>query len=90
MTAGDDAMGQGDVETALEYYSRAARRAPHLVEMPFWQAVGLAAVGRLGEAEAIFAKVFEREPVWRELVPRLVEVDLLPIDTATMNRIIAL
>ncbi|MFQ5522361.1 MAG: DUF1028 domain-containing protein [Acidimicrobiia bacterium] len=90
MTAGDDAIGAGDVEAALDHYSRAARRAPEVVEMPFWQAVSLAAVGRLDEAAAIFAQVFEREPVWRELVPRLVAVDLLPIDDDTLDRIIGL
>jgi uncharacterized Ntn-hydrolase superfamily protein len=90
MTTGDDAIGAGDVEAALESYSRAARRAPQVVEMPFWQAVSLAAVGRLEEAEAIFADVFQREPVWRELVPRLVDVDLLPMDAMTLERIVTL
>jgi len=90
MTAGDDALGGGDVETALQHYSRATKRAPHVVEMPFWQAVSLAAVGRLPEAETIFAEVFEREPVWRELVPRLVDVGLLELDAAAVDRIFAL
>jgi uncharacterized Ntn-hydrolase superfamily protein len=90
MTAGDDAMGRGEVEEALEKYTRAAQRAPEVVEMPFWQAVGLAGIGRLEDAEAVFADVFARDPVWRELVPRLVDVGLLELDDAALDRIMGL
>ena len=90
MASGDNAISTGDVEEAFGHYARAARRAPGVVEILFWQAVSLAVAGRFDEAEASFTQVFEREPVWRKLVPRLVAVDLLPIDGTALERILRL
>ena len=37
----------------------------------------------------IFKHVFEREPQWAELIPRLPAAKLLPDDPALMKRILA-
>ena len=69
---------------------RAAELAPDIVELPFWQAVTLASIGREAEARPIFQQVFAKEPKWAELVPRLPAAKLLPDDPELIARIVAL
>lgn len=90
MNAGDAAIEEEDWDTALGEYAAAERLAPHIVEIPFWVAVSLASAGRSEEAMPIFESVFEREPVWAELVPRLVESGLFPDDEELLGRVLGL
>ncbi len=87
MNAGDAAIEKGDFETSGKEYAAAEKLAPHIVEIPFWHAVSLVSAGRLDEALPIFKQVFAREPVWAELVPRLVTAGLLPDDEAVLAKI---
>jgi uncharacterized Ntn-hydrolase superfamily protein len=87
MNAGDAAVEHGDFERAAIEYAAAQKLAPEIAEMPFWQAVALASRGRLDEALPIFGQVFEREPVWADLVPRLARCGLLPDDPEMLRRI---
>ncbi len=87
---GDELMAAQKVAEALKEYAAAGRLAPEIVELPFWQAVTLASVGRWAEAEPIFKTVFAKEPVWAELVARLPAAGLLPNDAALVARIQAL
>jgi len=87
---GDELMTTGKVEEALAEYRRAAELAPDVVELPFWQAVTLASIGREAEARPIFEQVFAKEPKWAELVPRLPAAKLLPDDPELIARIVAL
>jgi uncharacterized Ntn-hydrolase superfamily protein len=86
---GDELMAAGRVEDALQEYVRAGQLAPEIAELPFWQAVTLASIGREAEALPIFAEVFAREPQWIELLPRLPAARLLPDDPALIARILA-
>ncbi len=56
--------------------------------MPFWRAVTLVSSGNVDGALPIFKRVFDKEPVWRELVPRLVKSGLLPDDKEVIDRIV--
>ena len=87
---GDELMSQNKVEGALKEYALSSTIAPEIVELPFWQAVTLASVGREAEAAPIFRKVFAIEPKWAELVPRLPAAKLLPDDPELIKRIVAL
>jgi len=87
---GDELMTTGKVEEALAEYRRAGELAPDIVELPFWQAVTLASIGREAEAAPIFREVFAKEPKWAELVPRLPAAKLLPDDSDLIARIVAL
>ncbi len=77
MNVGDEKLGQGAVEDALQAYQMAAGLAPDIVELPFWQAVTLADLGRLEEALPVFQAVFAREPRWRTMLQRLPAAGLL-------------
>ena len=70
-------------------YAEAEKLAPQIVEIPFWTAVTMASSGRVDESLPIFRKVFRAEPIWAELVPRLVASELLPDDDELIGRILA-
>ncbi|MEA3412612.1 MAG: DUF1028 domain-containing protein [Pseudomonadota bacterium] len=88
MNRGDLAIEAGNVDAALEEYGRAESMFPDNVEMKFWHAVSLVNAGRTGESLPLFGDVFAREPVWRELLPRLSEVGILDTSQATITRIV--
>ena len=87
MQAGDDYLTEGDIERALEEYSRAEVILPHESEPIFWHAVTLASIGRVDEAIPLFEKAFEMFPDWVVLVPRLPAAGLLPDDEGLVRRI---
>lgn len=89
MNAGDAALALGHTEEALGHYSAAARMAPDIPELPFWEAVTMASTGRLDEALPIFHRVFSLEPRWAVMVQRLPAVGQLPDDPELMRRILA-
>lgn len=86
---GDDFMAEQKVEDALNEYAEAARLAPQIEELPFWQAVTLVSAGREAEALPIFKRVFAKNRAWADLVPRLPAARLLPGDPALIRRILA-
>jgi uncharacterized Ntn-hydrolase superfamily protein len=85
---GDDLAAAGKLQEALAEYAEAARLAPEVLELPYWQAVTLAGSGHLEEALPIFRRVFEAEPRWAELTPRLPAAGLLSDDRDLMRRIL--
>lgn len=89
MNAGDVAIEHKDFELATREYGAAATLAPDIVEIPFWHAVALVGGGQLEVALPIFKQVFAREPIWAELIPRLIASELLTDDANTTERILA-
>jgi uncharacterized Ntn-hydrolase superfamily protein len=84
---GDELMTEKKVAEALKEYAASAQLAPEIVELPFWQAVTLASIGREAEAAPIFRAVFAKEPIWAELLERLPAAGLFPDDKALIARI---
>jgi len=89
MNLGDERLGKGQVEEALEAYRTAAGIAPEIEEMPFWHAVTLADMGRVEEALPIFREVFQTNPDWGILLQRLPKAGLLKDDPEMMRKIFA-
>lgn len=87
MDEGDGFVTAGKWAEAKSAYEAAAKLAPGIWEMPFWQAVALASSGKLNEALPLFKQVFAAEPFWKRLVPRLADVDQLPKDPALLKAI---
>lgn len=77
MGNGDAALEVGDFDVAVAEYHSALSFAPDIVEIQFWAAVTLGASGRYDEAGQLLLGVFEQEPVWRELLPKLVASGLI-------------
>jgi len=90
MNAGDEAMTRRESRLAREKYTQAAALAPHIDEIPFWQAVTLADSDILDEALPIFRQVFAANPNWAELVQRLPASGLLKDDAGMMAKILSM
>jgi uncharacterized Ntn-hydrolase superfamily protein len=86
---GDELLGAQQVEDALREYGAASAMVPESIELPFWHAVALAGLGRIGEALPIFRDVFSRSPEWATLLERLPEAGLLDVSQDTLRRILA-
>lgn len=97
MNAGDLAVEKQDNEAALREYGAAAKIAattPGIAksrhaEMLFWHAAALVNMHRVDEALPLFARAYELQPSWRELVPRMPRSGLLPDDAKLIERIVA-
>lgn len=87
---GDDAVALNKMDDALVFYGEAAKLAPEVPELVFWQAVSLFGAGRETEAMPLFKKVFESDRNWALLVSRLVKPELLKADADGLARIAAL
>lgn len=88
MNDGDEHVTAGEIDKALEAYGRAEALLPGRSEPIFWHAVTLVSEGMVEDALPLFARAFELHPPWRELVPRIAAVGLLPDDPELINRIL--
>jgi uncharacterized Ntn-hydrolase superfamily protein len=89
MNRGDEALGTGDVPLAMAEYAAAADLYRGNPEIRYWQAVTMSGAGLLEDALPIFAEVFQADPSWRILTPRLRQVGLLEITDQELDRILA-
>jgi len=89
MNRGDEALGEGNVSLAMAEYATAADLYRGNPEIRYWQAVTMSGAGLLAEALPIFAEVFQADPSWRTLTPRLLQVGLLEVSEADLARILA-
>lgn len=90
MNAGDLAVEHGDTEKALEEYAAAEAIRPENLEMIYWHAINLANLGRLEESLPLFKRVFEGDPNWATLTPRLLKVNLLDVDEVGLETILSM
>lgn len=93
MNAGDAALTEGDVETALREYATAESMVPDSAtngEMVFWHAVTLASLDRVDESLPYFRRAFAQDPNWRELLRRLPAAGQFPDDPERLQRILSL
>lgn len=88
MDKSDELMTSGDFEAASRAAAEGMGLAPDVVELRFWAALGMFQAGREDEALSLFRQVFEKEPIWAKLVPRLVQSGLLRDDPEAVKRII--
>jgi len=90
MDQGDDCTTKKDWDCAVREYGEAEKILPEQVEVVFWHAVTLVTSGRTEESLPLFKRVFEREPVWAEILGRLPASGLFPDDPKLLARIRAL
>lgn len=87
MNQGDAFLAEGKINEAFVAYDTAARLAPEIIELPFWQAVTLAESNRMAEALPIFRRIFNEDPNWLELVKRLPAAGLLKVSDEDFQKI---
>lgn len=90
MNKGDYFVEINDMASAMREYNAARELMPAQIELQFWTALTLANVGRLDESLPMFKSVFHREPVWRDIMPRLAAVGLVTMKQADLERILRL
>jgi uncharacterized Ntn-hydrolase superfamily protein len=84
---GDDFISQKKFPEAMQAYEQAMKLAPEVNELVFWAAVSMYTNGRKDEALPLFARVYNKEPQYRDLVPRLVKAGLFPDDPAAIAEV---
>lgn len=90
IVAGDTALEQGDIEEALRQYQGASEMFPDYAEFTFWHTVTLANTGRINEALALFAPLFQREPNWRLIAENIAKVGFLAVNDDDLASILSL
>jgi uncharacterized Ntn-hydrolase superfamily protein len=85
--AGDNFIAEKKPVEAMKAYEEAMKLAPDVVELQFWAAVSMYTNDRKPEGLKLFRKVFERERVWADLVPRLVKAGLFPNDPKQIEEV---
>lgn len=80
LNEGDEWVTKGEVDKAMEAYSRAMEIVPDEAtngEAPFWVGITLAASGRVEESLPYLRRAYAQDPKWAVLVPRLPAAGLL-------------
>jgi uncharacterized Ntn-hydrolase superfamily protein len=87
---GDKARNDTELQSATLKVQK-AMLAPEMAGNPepvFWHAVDLISAGLVEAALPLFKQVFDTDPRWRDLLPRLVPSGLLPDDDALVEQIL--
>lgn len=90
MNRGDALLSEGNIEEAFKAYDTGATLAPHISELPFWQAVTLAESGKVEDSLPIFKQVFTADANWALLLQRLPAAGLFKVDAEILKRILGL
>jgi len=88
--AGDDLVALGKMKKALTEYALAAKAAPQIEELGFWEAVALAEQGRVEESKPIFERVFRKRGAWRKMLSVLPAYGLLSVPEPVLRELMAL
>ena len=73
----DDLASRGRMTQAMRRYSLAAKLAPEIEELKFWQAVGMLNHGDIEEAKPLLSEVFRARKEWRRVLFQLPNSGLL-------------
>jgi len=73
----DDLASTGKMVQAMRKYSLAAKIAPEIEELKFWQAVGLLNQGEIEEAKPLLREVFRVRKEWKRVLIQLPKCGLL-------------
>ena len=87
---GDILSSEGKLNEALEAYNKASELYPENVELLFWGAVILCTDGKFDIAKPMFEKIFKASPDLKEMIPRLENHPMFPLNPATVQKILSL
>lgn len=86
---GDDLVTENKFSEALKEYSLAAKGAPEIEELKFWQGVTLLDRGRREEALPLLMTAFKAREQWKEVFAYLPRYGLLHADDEVVRSILA-
>lgn len=87
MNAGDLAVENNDMATAMKEYSAAEEMFPENEEMKFWRGVTLINNNHIEEGIKILKSVFMKNKNWETLLYRLPEVNLINISEEKLKKL---
>ena len=85
---GDNFISEKKPAEAMKAYEDAMKLAPEITELQFWAAVSMYTNDRRPEALKLFRRVFEKEPIWADLVKRLPKAGLFPDDKTQIDEVL--
>jgi len=86
---GDDLVAENQFSDAMEEYAKAARTAPEIDELRFWQGVTLLDKGRKKDALPLLIGAFRARKQWKEVFATLPAYGLLHAEPSVMKSILA-
>ncbi|MDA4120145.1 MAG: DUF1028 domain-containing protein [Thaumarchaeota archaeon] len=86
---GDDLVAEKRFSDAMKEYSLAAKSAPEIVELRFWQGVTLLDKGRSKQALPLLIGAFRARRQWREVFASLPSYGLLHAEERVVKSILA-
>jgi len=84
------ALRNHDLKLAKEFYAKLRGLVVGSREVQFWYATTLVEAGYVEEALPIFAEVFTIEPLWHDMIDRLVAVGHFPNNAEVIGKVKAL
>ncbi|MBO3801222.1 MAG: DUF1028 domain-containing protein [Thermoproteota archaeon] len=85
---GDEFMAVGNISGAMREYEYAAKEAPEIDELKFWQAIAMLNHGMVREARDILKDIFKRNEGWKKVLKSLPKVGFLLTDEKTLNLVL--
>ncbi len=86
---GDDLVAESRFSDAMKEYALAARGAPEIEELRFWQGVTLLDKGRLKQALPLLVGAFRARRQWRQVFASLPDYGLLHAEERVVKSILA-
>jgi uncharacterized Ntn-hydrolase superfamily protein len=86
---GDDLVSENRFSEAMKEYAMAARTAPEIEELKFWQGVTLLDKGRRKEALPLLIGAFRVRKQWKEVFAALPSYGLLHVEERVVKSILA-
>jgi len=84
---GDILSAEGKLDEALNAYNQASELYPENVELLFWGAVILCTDDKFDIAKPMFEKIFQINPSLKEMIPRLENHPMFPLNSETVKKI---
>ncbi len=85
----DELASRGKMVQAMRRYSLAAKMAPEIEELKFWQAVGLLNHGEIKEAKPLLRQVFRARKEWKRVLFQLPKCGLLKAPEGLLDSLLS-
>lgn len=86
MNEGDIAIEDGDIDAALQAYSKAENLLKGNIEVTYWKAISLWNADQKAEAIPVLKSIFKKDPNWKTLTYRLLDSDIINSTSGELDK----